>query len=70
MEIVEEERRQLMKADSLLGCTSIAMDYGDQDDPRGPYYPDVIDAVRSLVYSAINGLDSVQLSAKLTRKGS
>lgn len=69
-EIVEEERRQLMKAESLLGCIFIAMEYEDEDDPRRPYYPDAIDVARSLVYSALDRLDSVQLSAKLTKEGS
>jgi len=59
-EAIENERENLFKADSLLGCLIIAMEYGS-DLPGGPYYPDVAQAARELVKKSINGLDALVL---------
>jgi hypothetical protein len=65
-EAIETERGNLSKAESLLGCLAIAMEY-ETDTVKGPYYPDVAQLARELVKQSINGLDSVVLEQRLTR---
>jgi hypothetical protein len=65
-EAIEIERGNLSKAESLLGCLAISMEY--QTDPvTGPYYPDVAEIARDLVRRSINGLDSLTLKQYLLR---
>jgi hypothetical protein len=66
-EAIEAERSNLAKAESLLGCLTIALEYGDADSPESPYYPDVAQAARELVRKSINGLDSLTLHQRLAR---
>jgi hypothetical protein len=66
-EAIEAERSNLAKAESLLACLTIAMEYGDSDCARGPYYPDVAELARDLVRQSINGLDSLTLQRRLAR---
>jgi hypothetical protein len=66
-EAIEAERGNLAKAESLLGCLTIAMEYGDTESPHGPYYPDVAQVARDLVRQSISGLDSVTLQRRLAR---
>jgi hypothetical protein len=63
-EAIETERGNLAKAESLLGCLIIAMEYGDSESHE-PYYPDVAEAALELVRRSINGLDSVTLQRRL-----
>jgi hypothetical protein len=65
-EAIETERGNLSKAESLLGCLAIAMEY-ETDTVKGPYYPDVAQLARELVKQSINGLDSLVLERRLTR---
>jgi hypothetical protein len=65
-EAIETERGNLSKAESLLGCLAIAMEY-ETDTVKGPYYPDVAQLARELVKQSINGLDSVVLEQRLIR---
>jgi hypothetical protein len=65
-EAIETERDNLSKAESLLGCLAIAMEY-ESDTAKGPYYPDVAQLARELVRQSINGLDSVVLEQRLAR---
>ena len=65
-EAIETERGNLSKAESLLGCLAIAMEY-ESDTVKGPYYPDVAELARELVRQSINGLDSIVLEQRLTR---
>ena len=65
-EAIETERGNLSKAESLLGCLAIAMEY-ETDTVKGPYYPDVAQLARELVKQSINGLDSVVLEQRLNR---
>jgi hypothetical protein len=65
-EAIETERGNLSKAESLLGCLAIAMEY-ETDAVKGPYYPDVAQLARELVKQSINGLDSIVLEQRLTR---
>jgi hypothetical protein len=59
-EAIETERDNLAKAESLLGCLAISMEYESQS-ATGPYYPDVAQIAREMVRRSINGLDSLAL---------
>jgi hypothetical protein len=63
-EAIEIERGNLSKAESVLGCLAIAMEYEDNSDDR-PHYPDVAQLARDLVRQSINGLDSLVLQKRL-----
>jgi hypothetical protein len=63
---IEAERGNLSKAESLLGCLMIAMEY-ETDSMTAPYYPDVAQVARDLVRQSINGLDSLVLQQRLLR---
>jgi hypothetical protein len=65
-EAIETERDNLSKAESVLGCLAIAMEY-EADSVNGPYYPDVAELARELVRQSINGLDSLVLQQRLLR---
>lgn len=61
LDIVETERGNLARADSLLGCLQLAMEYGDDTIERAPYYPDVAKIAREIIRNTINALDSIHL---------
>jgi hypothetical protein len=65
-EAIETERGNLSKAESVLGCLVISMEY-DTDSINKPYYPDVAQLAREMVRRSINGLDSLTLQQKLLR---
>lgn len=65
-EAIETERGNLSKAESVLGCLVISMEY-ETDAPNKPYYPDVAQLARELVRQSINGLDSLVLQQRLLR---
>jgi hypothetical protein len=65
-EAIEIERGNLSKAESLLGCLAISMEYEGESASR-PYYPDVAQLARELVRQSINGLDSLVLQQRLLR---
>jgi hypothetical protein len=65
-EAIEIERHNLSKAESVLGCLAISMEY-DTDSINKPYYPDVAQLARELVRQSINGLDSLALQLRLLR---
>jgi hypothetical protein len=65
-EAIEIERGNLSKAESVLGCLAISMEY-ETDSADGPYYPDVAQLARELVRKSINGLDSLVLQQRLLR---
>ena len=65
-EAIETERGNLSKAESVLGCLAIAMEY-EADSVDGPHYPDVAQIARELVRQSINGLDSLVLQQRLLR---
>jgi hypothetical protein len=65
-EAIELERGNLSKAEAVLGCLAIAMEY-ETDSVNGPYYPDVAQLARELVKQSINGLDSLVLQQRLMR---
>jgi hypothetical protein len=66
-EAIEAERGNLCKAESLLGCLAISMEYEGDDTVNRPYYPDVAELARELVRKSINGLDSLVLQQHLLR---
>jgi hypothetical protein len=57
---IETERDNLSRADSLLGCLIIAMEYGETMH-KGPYYPDVAQVAHEMVRKSINALDPIHL---------
>ena len=63
---IETERGNLSRAESVLGCLAIAMEY-ETDSVNGPHYPDVAELARELVRQSINGLDSLVLQQRLLR---
>jgi hypothetical protein len=65
-EAIEIERGNLSKAESVLGCLAISMEY-ETDSVNGPYYPDVAEVAREMVRQSINGLDSLVLQQRLLR---
>jgi hypothetical protein len=65
-EAIEIERANLSKAESVLGCLMISMEY-DADSANKPYYPDVAQLARELVRQSINGLDSLSLQQRVLR---
>jgi hypothetical protein len=65
LETVEQERANLSRAESLLECLRVAMEY-DERQTNGPYYPDVAQIAGELVRKSVNALDSIHLS-RLTK---
>jgi hypothetical protein len=59
-EAIEVEREILSKAESVLGCLAIAMEY-ETNGPGKPYYPDVARIARDMVRGSINALDPLAL---------
>ena len=57
---VETERDNLSRAESLLGCLKIAMEYGSETD-KLPYYPDVAQIAGEMVRKSIQALDPINL---------
>ena len=57
---VETERDNLSRAESLLGCLKIAMEYGSETD-KLPYYPDVAQIAGEMVRKSIDALDPINL---------
>jgi hypothetical protein len=65
-EAIEAERGNLSKAESVLGCLAIAMEY-ETDSVDGPHYPDVAQIAREMVRQSINNLDSLELQQRMLR---
>jgi hypothetical protein len=63
---IQAERDNLSKAESLLACMAVALEY--QEDPfNGPYFPAVAQLARELVAHSIDGLDPSVLRQRLLR---
>ncbi|MGC3980194.1 MAG: hypothetical protein QM808_02950 [Steroidobacteraceae bacterium] len=61
-EAIEAERTQLSKAQSLLQCLYVALEYADDSDPKQQgYFPDVVEIAMTLVRESVNRLDSVYI---------
>jgi hypothetical protein len=65
-EAIENERSNLSRAESVLGCLAISME-SEPDPVSAPYYPDVAQLARELVRQSINGLDSLALQKLLLK---
>jgi hypothetical protein len=65
-EAIEAERGRLSKAESLLGCLAISMEY-ETDPATAPHYPDVAGLARDLLKQSIDRLDSLNLQKRLAR---
>jgi hypothetical protein len=65
-EAIEAERGNLSKAESVLGCLMIAMEY-ETDSIDEPHYPDVAQIAREMVRQSINNLDSLVLQQRMLR---
>jgi hypothetical protein len=65
-EAIENERSNLSRAESVLGCLAISME-SEPDPVNGPYYPEVAQLARELVRQSINGLDSLALQKLLLK---
>ena len=57
---IETERDNLSRADSLLGCLIIAMEYGETMH-KGPNYPAVAQIAHEMVSRSIGALDPINL---------
>jgi hypothetical protein len=66
-EAIEMERDNLSKAEALLACMIVSMEYAN-DPVSGPYYPAVAQIARELVERTINGLDPFELRQRLRNK--
>jgi hypothetical protein len=60
LKAIETERDNLSRAESLLGCLKIAMEYGESTH-KGPYYPDVAQIAHEMLRKSINALDPINL---------
>jgi hypothetical protein len=60
LKAIETERDNLLRADSLLECLKIAMEYGETTH-KGPYYPDVAQIAHEMVRKSISALDPINL---------
>jgi hypothetical protein len=65
-EAIEMERDNLSKAEALLACLIVSMEYAN-DPVSGPYYPAVAQIARELVERSINSLDPFELRQRLLR---
>jgi hypothetical protein len=64
---VEAERDNLSRAESLLRCLKIAMEYGTDSDLL-PYYPDVAQLAGEMVRKSIDALDPINLPTSADNK--
>lgn len=59
---IETERRNLSKAEAVLGCLAIAMEERPEQDSNSPYYPDVAEVVLDMVRRSVDQLDCTNLA--------
>jgi hypothetical protein len=64
---IENERGNLSRAESLLGCLAISLEH-EADAVGRPYYPDVAALARELVKQSINGLDALMIERRLRKQ--
>ena len=63
---VEVERDNLLKAESVLACLSISLQYRPQEG-HTPNYADVADVARAMIRAAVGNLDALNLEKLLAR---
>jgi hypothetical protein len=57
-EMIQAETLNLCRAESVLRCLVLAMDY-EPSDPQSPYYPDVVQVVGDLIKRSLVDLDAL-----------
>jgi hypothetical protein len=62
---IEAERQKMGRAEALLACMAIAIEYGEADSPDAPDYVEVVHVASELLRTAIDGLDSLNLDKAL-----
>jgi hypothetical protein len=62
---IEKERGNLTRAEALLGCLVIAIEYGEKDLKDAPDYGLVVKIAHELVHASIDKLDSIYLEQTL-----
>jgi len=60
LKVIERARDNLSRAESLLRCLTLAMEY-EGVSHKGPYYPDVAEIARGMVRTSISALDPINL---------
>jgi hypothetical protein len=60
LQAIEVERDNLSRAESLLGCLTIAME-NEGMSHEGPYYPDVAEMALRMLQKSIRALDPINL---------
>jgi hypothetical protein len=63
-EAIQAERDNLCKAESLLACMAVSLEY-QEDAWNGPYFPAVAQLARELVSRSIDGLDPSVLRQRI-----
>jgi len=58
---VEAERQRLGKADAILASLSVALDHADNLEADGTQFSLVVEAVRELIVTSMESLDSTRL---------
>jgi hypothetical protein len=66
-EVIDVQRENLARLDSLLGCLTIAMEYGSETE-RPPHYPDVARLARELVQQSARNLDALAIQRSSRNK--
>jgi hypothetical protein len=66
-EVIDVQRENLARLDSLLGCLVIAMEYGSEAE-RPPYFPDVAQMARELAQQSMRSLDPVAMPLRAPNK--
>ena len=62
---IEEERVNLIKVQTLLGCLAVSIEYCDEEPQDTPDYDEVVKMAGELVKSSINKLDCLYLEKTL-----
>jgi hypothetical protein len=58
-EMIQAELRNLGRAESVLRCLALSMDYEPLLESQVPYYPDVVEVVGDLVQRSLVDLDAL-----------
>jgi hypothetical protein len=60
LKLIEAERDNLSRAESLLRCLTIALEH-EETSHEGPYYPDVAEIAVQMLRKSIRALDPINL---------
>lgn len=62
-DVVENERRELMRAEAVLGCLAVSLVHSDEDDEIPTFHSDVADVARRLVHDSAYRLNSLDVDS-------